>query len=168
MADLPNLTINQKRFLKYYLEDPSNAALAARKAGYSPKSSNEIAHQLLNNARLLPYLELAVKNGELDTGISEEDIYGQLKGMSETNIFDLVTTENGRAVIVKNLDDIPYEYGQYIQALKETSNGIEVKFYDKTKVLDMLAKMKNMYERHQQSGSQSVELSYPKPDGSNP
>lgn len=146
MSELPKLTVKQKRFLKYYLQDPGNATEAARKAGYSPKSCSEIACRLLKKSQLLPYLQLALEDGDLDIDIDSEDIINQLKGMSETNIFDLVGVEQGRAVIIKNLEDIPYEYGQYIQSIKETSHGIELKFYEKTKCLDMLAKLKGMYK----------------------
>jgi phage terminase small subunit len=160
MAKLPKLTIKQKRFLKYYLQDPSNAAEAARKAGYAPKYAKETAHHLLNRNTLLPYLEIAATKGELDTGMNEEDIYSLLHGMASTNIFDIMDVHQGRAIVVKDINDIPYEMGQYIQALKETAHGIEVKFYDKSKALDMLAKMKNMYSQHQKSGVQEIPLAY--------
>jgi hypothetical protein len=142
---LPKLTVKQKRFLKYYLLDPSNAALAARKAGYSPKSSNEIACQLLNNSQLLPYLQLAAENNELEIGMSGEDIVNQLEGMANTNMLDIVEESESGIIVVKKLEDIPHEYGQYIQTLKEGPNGVEVKFYDKCKPMDMLARMKAMY-----------------------
>ena len=147
--ELPKLTLKQKRFLKYYLEDPSNAAEAARKAGYSPKSAKDQACQLLRHSKLLPYLELAAENGELETGMDEEDIYSMLNGMASINFFDYVDIHNGRAIVVKDLREVPYELGQYIRGMKETANGIELQFYDKQKALDMLLKAKGAYNHDQ-------------------
>lgn len=158
MEKLPKLTLMQKRFLKYYLLDPTNASEAARKAGYSPKSSNEQACQLLNNPKLLPYLKEAGENGELDVDMDVQDIMSQLKGMAETNMFDVIEESASGVIIVKKLSDIPHEYGQYIQSIKEGPNGVEIKFYDKFRPLDMLAKIKGMYKEDNEQKSISINI----------
>ena len=154
--DLPKLTIKQKRFLKYYLEDPTNATEAARRAGYSPKSCSVIAHELLKKTSFLPHLNKALETSEYDYGLEPEDLVKKIEGIAETNIFDLIDIESGRAIVVKDIADIPYEMGQFIQSLKETPQGVEVKFYDKMKALDMLAKIKNMYNLQEVAGTLKV------------
>lgn len=146
MAKLPTLTLMQKRFLKYYIQDPTNGAEAARRAGYSPKTAKEQAHALLNNSSLLPHLEKIAKSNEFDYGLEAEDILSKLGSMAEVNIFDFIDITNGRAITIKSLDDIPYEYGQFVKSMKESAEGIAITFYEKTKCLDMLARIKGMYE----------------------
>lgn len=136
------LTIKQKRFIKYYLEDPSNASEAARKAGYSPKCASEQAYQLLRKTSLLPHLQRAAASGEYDVSLTVDDIIGKIEGMAEVNIFDFIEIVNGRAILMKSMSEIPYEYGQYIKSIKETSNGLELTFYEKTKAYEMLLKAK--------------------------
>lgn len=147
MEEVPkpkDINLRQKRFLKYYLEDPTNAAEAARKAGYAPKSAAQKAAQLLSNPKLLPYLQAAAEGAEENCRLSESDIFVQLEGLVETNMFDLLEVQNGRCVVMKDLNEIPYEYGQFIKKIKETPHGIEVEFYSKERALDLLTKIKGM------------------------
>jgi len=149
MEEVPKtqvLTLRQKRFLKYYLQDPTNASEAARKAGYSPKGAAQKASQLLSDPKLLPYLQAAAEGEEENCRLSEGDIFLQLEGLVETNMFDLLEIENGRCVIIKDLNEIPYEYGQFIKKIKETAHGIEVEFYSKERAIDLLTKIKGMQQ----------------------
>lgn len=53
---MAKLTGKQKRFCDEYLID-CNATQAAIRAGYSPKTANEQGSKLLNNKRIVAYIE---------------------------------------------------------------------------------------------------------------
>ena len=146
MSEKSELTLRQKRFLKYYLQDPTNASEAARKAGYSPKGAAQTAAQLLSHPKILPHLQEAIERNEHNARLSEDDIFQQIEGLVETNMFDFLSVENGRCVTIKDLSEIPYEYGQFIKKIKETSHGIELEFYSKERALDLLTKIKGMQQ----------------------
>ena len=145
------LTLRQKRFLKYYIQDPTNASEAARKAGYSPKTANTIAHQLLHNPLLLPHLEKIAKKNEFDYGLDASDVLSKLEAIAEMNIFDFVNINAGRSITVKDPQDLPHEYGQFVRTIKETMHGIEISFYDKIKCLELLAKIKGLLKANDES-----------------
>jgi len=154
------LSLMQKRFLKYYLMDPTNAAEAARKAGYSPKTAAKKAHLMLKakNTPLLPYLEQAASTGELEIGMSETDLFNMLEGMATVNMFDFINVSGGRTIEVKSLEDIPYDWGQYVRKVEETAHGIRIEFYDKSKPIDMLLRAKGAYSKdNEQKASLTIE-----------
>lgn len=154
------LTLRQKRFLKYYIEDPTNATEAARKAGYSPKSANSMAHQLLHNPLLLPHLEKIAEENEYDYGLEAQDILQKLNAIAELNIFDFIEINSGRSITVRSLDDIPHEYGQFVRTIKENMHGIEISFYDKIKCLELLAKIKGLLNKDDAPKEKSWSLGY--------
>ncbi len=47
-----SLTQRQRRFVREYVADPTNATVAAVRAGYSPKSARTIASRLLSNPNI--------------------------------------------------------------------------------------------------------------------
>ena len=49
---MTRLTHKQRAFVSEYLKD-FNATVAARRAGYSPKTASSIGHENLKNLRLL-------------------------------------------------------------------------------------------------------------------
>ena len=77
-----NLTPKQARFVEEYLLD-LNAAAAARRAGYSEKTADSIAAQLLSKTKVFEAVQSAVAARSAKTEITAEYVLENLKRLSE-------------------------------------------------------------------------------------
>lgn len=146
LEELPRLTPKRKRFILEYLKD-RNAAQAVLRAGYdtTPENARVIGHQLLNNTSLLPHLNKAIEEQEYRLEYDADMVMENLMSIADTNVFDFVTYQNGRAILMKDPDQLTVAQQKTIKSLKETSNGIEVQFWDKMKSLELIGKYKDMF-----------------------
>ena len=76
------LTPKQARFVEEYLLD-LNAAAAARRAGYSEKTADSIAAQLLSKTKVFEAVQSAVAARSAKTEITAEYVLENLKRLSE-------------------------------------------------------------------------------------
>lgn len=77
------LTNRQREFAKYYVEGIYSNAECARKAGFSPKVANTVAHHLLSGIKypqVPEYIQELRQETERRYGVT---IMGQLKRLSE-------------------------------------------------------------------------------------
>lgn len=66
----PRLTARQQRFVEEYLKDPTNAGMAAQRAGYSEKTCYEQGYQLLRHpavsARIQEAMDQRAERAQVD------------------------------------------------------------------------------------------------------
>ena len=132
-TDIPD---RYKMFIMYYLQS-FNASQSARRAGYTKHSSNNVAHQIMNNDRVKPILEEAKKIMRSDIYINASNIIDEYIKIAFADITEFVEfSENG--VKLKNSDSVD---GRLITEVKQGRDGLNVKLADKMKALEKLDKL---------------------------
>lgn len=103
MANSKSLTMKQKRFIDEYLIDFCGAA-AARRAGYSKNTANEIAYENLMKPDILAEIQNRAKRLSDESGITVERWFREVGRIA---FFDIrkVFNEDGQIMEPRDWDD---------------------------------------------------------------
>ena len=131
------LSARRELFCQEYVKD-CNGAQAAVRAGYSALAGKELASRLLTNVNVrLRVLELQMEKAVV-LRITAEKVAAEYAKMAFINASEFVDPKTGE--LLCDLSDLPENVSAAISELKQTDGGVWVKFYDKTKALDALAR----------------------------
>lgn len=154
------LTKKQKLFVEEYLID-LNATQAAIRAGYSPDTAKEIGCENLTKPNIRNAIDKAMADRSRRTGINQDRILMELAKIALVNPekvvnFDEATIredaqpEDLAAVASVKVKRFPTKDGEGIER--------EIKFYDKTKALDLAGRHLGMFkDKVEISGSLETE-----------
>lgn len=142
------MTEKQKRFVEEYLID-LNATQAAIRAGYSTKNADKIGHELLGKTRVSEAIKTAMAERSRRTGVNQDRILMELAKIALLNPanvvnFDEATVredalpEDLAAIASVKVKRFPTKDGEGIER--------EIKFYDKTKALDLAGRHLGMFK----------------------
>lgn len=142
------LTPKQKLFVDEYLID-LNATQAAIRAGYSPNNADKIGSELLGKTRVSDAISKAMAERSRRTGINQDRILMELAKIAlvnpanvvdfdEATILDSALPEDLAAVASVKVKRFPTKEGEGIER--------EIKFYDKTKALDLAGRHLGMFK----------------------
>lgn len=142
------LTSKQKLFVDEYLID-LNATQAAIRAGYSPNNADKIGSELLGKTRVSDAISKAMAERSRRTGINQDRILMELAKIAlvnpanvvdfdEATILDSALPEDLAAVASVKVKRFPTKEGEGIER--------EIKFYDKTKALDLAGRHLGMFK----------------------
>lgn len=142
------LTEKQKLFVSEYLID-LNATQAAIRAGYSPKTAEQIGYQMLKKTSVSDAIAQAMAERSKRTGITADRVLNELAMIGFANAADII---NFGAATVKG--DASREDTACIQSVKvktiPTDAGDiterEVKLYDKKSALELIGKHLGMFK----------------------
>ncbi len=145
---LKKLNEQHRRFVHHYLED-YNAARAARLAGYSAKSADRQAHDLLKDPLVRELIKERQAEIEAELNLSLAMIMREYKRVAFANLERVATWDKDGKLLVKTPEELtPGD----LAALCEISNvtiekeGMtkvtqKVKMYNKVPALDRLARL---------------------------
>lgn len=142
------MTNKQKRFIEEYLID-LNATQAAIRAGYSPNNADKIGSELLGKTRVSDAIKVAMAERSRRTGINQDRILMELAKIAlvnpenvvnfdEATIRDDALPDDLAAVASVKVKRFPTKDGEGIER--------EIKFYDKTKALDLAGRHLGMFK----------------------
>jgi len=142
------LTPKQKMFIDEYLID-LNATQAAIRAGYSPNNADKIGSELLGKTRVSDAIKTAMAERSKRTGINQDRILMELAkialvnpekvvNFNEATIREDALPEDLAAVASVKVKRFPTKDGEGIER--------EIKFYDKTKALDLAGRHLGMFK----------------------
>lgn len=126
------ITDQQDRFCEEYIRD-LNGTKAAIRAGYAENSARFTASDLLTNPNIQARVATLKRERAERNKITTDDIVAKLWDIVGADLTDVISADG------QLLKDIPVEYRTLIQGIKNGKDGIEVKFMDKLKALQMLA-----------------------------
>lgn len=164
---MSKLTARQERFCREYIID-LNGTQAAIRAGYSEKGAEVQASQLLRNIKVKHRVNELQGKVEKKLEITAEFILGELYKLATVDL-SKAYDENGN---LKQIHDIPEEVRKAISGVEtyyeragtdEEGNPDRctvkrLKFWDKTKALDMLARHKNLFKDEKESESKEIRV----------
>ena len=142
------LTEKQRRFCDEYLIDlnATRAYMAAYPRVKSEESAHACAAKLLRNATVESYLKKRMKDRQERTQVKQDDVLRELASIALLDITDIVSVKDGK-VCIANTDELPPEKRKMISGIKEGQYGLEIKFYDRLKALEMLCKHLGMFDQ---------------------
>ena len=143
--------MNDKQILycEHYVRT-NNSIIACKKAGYQPTTSHIYGWKLRQNpdvARYIAWLKIRVSD-LIKVNISQ--VIDQYTRMAFVDISDYIKIKNGRL----NVEDLSMIDGTVIQEIRETNQGIAVKFYNK---FDALAKLERFFDIMPKDWKQEIE-----------
>lgn len=157
-----SLSPKQKRLCQEYVKDLNKTA-AAKRAGYSPRTSAEIARQVLKLPEAEEYVKELMQNVGDQLGITQKRVVEEYMKLAFADMSDYLDirverVDTGKidkegkpitmvrqSIILKNLDEMPEEKLSAISEVAETQSGIRIKLHDKKGALDSLARHLGMF-----------------------
>ena len=138
------LTAKQQRFCDEYLID-LNAAQAAIRAGYSPKTAEQTASRLLTIVKVSDEIAREMAERSKRTGINQDRVVQELAKLAFVNIADVVDLDSATVKGTATGEDLAC-----IQSVKikpsEFGTEREIKLYDKKASLELLGKHLGMFK----------------------
>ena len=141
------ITRKQKLFVQEYLID-LNATQAAIRAGYSPDTANEQGSRMLANVSIKNAIDKAMAERSRRLGLNQDRILlelakiallnpQQVVNLNDATIREDALPEDLAAVASVKLKRFPTKEGEGIER--------EIKFYDKSKALELAGKHLGMF-----------------------
>lgn len=158
------LTARQEKFCQEYLID-LNATQAAIRAGYSQRTANRIAANLLSNVVVQVEIQQARLRRSERTEITQDRVLNELALIGFADMKDFVRVDDGGAIQAYPLDSLSEGKSRIIQKIKEkrtiksTAEGDQIlestyEFWlcDKVKSLELIGKHLGMFIDKQNTG----------------
>lgn len=138
------LSDKQKAFCREYMED-YNATAAAIRVGYSPKTAQSQASQLMKRECVVAEIERLKAEESKRTGVTKERIMRELAKIAFVDPME-VLDENGGIRKGASKHDRAGVNRIKVRSFPDGSKEKEVSISDKTKALELLGKMCGAFE----------------------
>lgn len=164
------LTARQERFVEEYLID-LNGTQAAIRAGYSPRSANEYAVELLANPSVASAVARAKAERSARVGLSADRVIEELAAVGFARMPDFAAWGDGNGLQLKPSDEVDgrviAQVTQEEKFLRAGDGGEQIlsrtqsiKLHDKLSALEKLGKHIGLFtDRHDLRHSGSVSIS---------
>ena len=144
-----NLNDKQRAWCESYVNN-FNSKIAAKKAGYSPRSAPTIGWKLRQNPDVCLYLAWLKLRVSYKAWVRPEDIIDQYARIAFADITDFVEVKGGRLSLV----DSEHMDGQLVKSVKKGRDGVSVEMYDK---MQALARLERFFEEMPKDWKQKIE-----------
>ena len=132
-------------FAQEYVVD-SHGTNAAIRAGYAERSAHVMASQLLRNPNVSIWIAEAQELKARSRDITIERVLEEYRRIAFAQTTDMVDAQGRMGDGKASTDSLTTEQKSAISQIKQKKDGeIEVKFYDKQKSLEMLAKYLGLF-----------------------
>lgn len=162
------MTRKQERFVEEYLID-LNATQAAIRAGYSPSSANAIGGENLAKPIIKAAIDKAMAEQSRRTGINADRVIRELAKIAFLRADEVIDIDRAQVRQDAGADDLAAIAGvkvKYVPKKEINDDGEvvfveaverEIRFCDKLKALDMLAKHLGAYDGKKAEDGQAAE-----------
>ena len=131
-------------FAQEYIVD-LNATRAAIRAGYTERHAAVTASKLLRNTNVEYWIDEAQELKARSRNITVDRVLEEYRRIAFAQTTDMTTLKGGY-VQIKDTDSLTTEQKSAISQIRQKKDGeLEVKFYDKLKALDSLAKYLGLF-----------------------
>ena len=167
------LNPKEQAFIREYVKD-FNGAKAATRAGYSKKTAEVKASQLLRKVNIQNILSEMTKKFEDDAELKVKDLQRHLRKIIEAKVTDFIHFNESGVSFVKNSDEFPPEVAGVLQSVTVVENHNQdgnmtlrssVKLHDKLKAIELYGKTIGAFlDRVEHLGNGPVIIMLPEED----
>lgn len=141
------MTDRQRRFADEYLIDLN--ATRAYKAAYPSVKRDETAKsaasRLLTYVDVQAYIQEHMQARQERTQITQDMVLREIAAIAFADINDVVEIKNG-SVFLADTGDLTPEQRKIIAGVKEGQAGVEIKFFDRLRALELLGKHLGLFD----------------------
>lgn len=137
------LTLKELAFVAEYMLD-LNGAAAARRAGYAKDRARFTARDLLATPRVRAAVRKAFAKRIHATDVTADRVFQELVHIALADKSQVFTIRDGD-VYVTDTDLLPESVRRCISAVSQTPHGIQLKFDDRVKALELLGRRFAMF-----------------------
>ena len=137
-------TLKQRTFCDEYLID-MNGKQAAIRAGYSAKSAEVQASQLLSKPNVQAWLRKRLKDREKRTEITQDRVLLELARVAFGNTADLAQWQDDGSVIVTPSEDLTEDQSAMVAEVSTSATGVKIKAHDKLRALELIGRHLAMF-----------------------
>lgn len=137
------LTGKKLKFCHYYGHH-QNGALAARQAGFTIKNADATASNLLKIPMIRELIDELIADRMARLEITGEKILQELAKIAFTDTTQIQGLDAGR-LTQEDFDKLTPEQRACVASVKQTKEGVEVKFYDKIAALTKLGQNQKLF-----------------------
>lgn len=141
------LTEKQKLFVEEYLIDLN--ATRAYKVAYPRVKSDDVAAaasvRLLRNVKVANHVNKRMQDRQERTEITQDQVIEELAAIAFARATDYAEVRNG-SVRIRDTEELSEKQIKAIAGIKEGKFGIELKFNDKEKALELLGRHLGMFK----------------------
>ena len=146
------LTARQERFVEEYMID-LDAKNAAIRAGYSARSEKTLGPRLTKRKNVAARIEEEKAQRARRTGITAERVLRELAQLALFDASKCLGMLNGD---MEKMEELERETAS-IAAIKIGRGGIEIRFHDKTRALELLGRHMGIF-REENAGREAIQV----------
>lgn len=146
------LTARQERFVEEYMID-LDAKNAAIRAGYSARSAKTLGPRLTKMKNVAARIEEEKAKRARRTGITAERVLRELAQLAFFDASKCLGMLNGD---MEKMEELERETAS-IAAIKIGKGGIEIRFHDKTRALELLGRHMGIF-REENAGREAIQV----------
>ena len=146
------LTARQERFVEEYMID-LDAKNAAIRAGYSARSAKTLGQRLTKKKNVAARIEEEKAKRARRTGITAERVLRELAQLAFFDASKCLGMLNGD---MEKMEELERETAR-IAAIKIGKGGIEIRFHDKTRALELLGRHMGIF-REENAGREAIQV----------
>jgi phage terminase small subunit len=155
------LTPKQKKFCQEYLID-LNGTQAAIRAGYSKKTANEQASQLLAKLNIQAEVQKLMKERSERTQITQDRVIGELAKLGFSNMSDYASWNDDKVSLSPSellTEGQKAAVSEISQTFTKEGGSIKFKLYDKKGALELIGKHLGMFvDKHEIYGKDGKDI----------
>jgi phage terminase small subunit len=158
-------TEKQKKFVQNLIEgDNQTKAYQKVLSAKNYNTARAAASQVLAKVNVRAYYEMKKAEYWKERHISTDEAIANLESIVKAKITDFLKLEGkagAKYVVVKDFDEIPEALHCVIKEVKQTQDGIEVRFYDKLKAIEMFLRMQGAFEKDNEQKREKIVFTLP-------
>ena len=139
------LTHKQIAFCNEYMID-SNGKQAAIRAGYSPKSAEVTASQLISKSKVKAFIEKRREQQAKILDVNTDKVVRELANISFSNITDFIEVK-GNEVNLTDWSVLTKDQTACVESVCKTKEGYWLKLYSKATAIELLGKYFSMWNQ---------------------
>jgi hypothetical protein len=150
---LNGLTLRQILFVEFFIKNGGHGAAAVKEAGYRNNCPKSYAEKLLSKPEVNQAIMLRIRKNLCSNGLSADSVIQELIAVAFSNIKSLITWKDGGDTLTlidsEKVDEVHAKAVRQLcqKILPGGHKSLTLKFYDKLKALDMLARCLGLFDQ---------------------
>lgn len=149
----------QERFVQEYLANEQNATKAAIAAGYSRATASQMGFDLLRQPEIVAAIQEEMDKRAQRTQITAEKVLKEWARLAFADAREFCEwTADGKVTVKPSIELGPDQRACISEITNSPTQGLRIKFYDKTKALDALSRNLKLFNDKVEIGDMVIRV----------